>query len=116
MTVTLASMKAFRGGMFDTKDDAEVEEVIQAAQADCPIERWGDRTDRGVTLLAAHMLVMDWYENATIVSGAIALTGGRSSSGSGSGDMDLKETTYGRQWIRLRRLVIGTPAYLYGTD
>lgn len=108
--ITVAAMRAAFGGIVEPKDDIEIQEAIDDAVADCPIERWGDEQDRGVRLLAAHNLICNWQEAAAVVSGSIPLAGGTASSGSSSG-VDLESTTYGRQWIRLRKRIVGWPVY-----
>jgi hypothetical protein len=111
--ITVASMREAFGGIIETKDDIEIQEAINDANSDCASSRWGDDLDRGVRLLAAHYLIANWQEAAAVVSSSIPLAGGTASSSGGSGTSDLESTTYGRQWVRLRKRIVGYPVYDY---
>jgi hypothetical protein len=110
---TIASMRAAYGGIIETKDDIEIQEAINDALSDCASSRWGDELDRGVRLLAVHFLIANWQEEAAVVSSSIPLAGGSASGGFGGGASDLESTTYGRQWIRLRKRIVGYPIFDY---
>ena len=99
---------------FAVKTSAEISSALVSAMQDCPFDRWGDYTDRGVMLKMAHLLTVDWYETGAILSTAIPLAGGQpahpaSGTGGEHGDGDLDLTTWGRQFKILRKQITGTP-------
>jgi hypothetical protein len=94
---------------FASKTIAEVELAIVFAIQDCPQDRWGDYTDRGVMLKAAHILTMEWYDTAEVTGAAVPLAGGQPARSPVTGGDDLDLTTWGRQFKMLRTQVAGAP-------
>lgn len=97
---------------FAIKAIAEVELAVAFAVQDCPFDRWGEYTDRGVMLRTAHLLAMDWFETSAISGAAVPLAGGqpaRAPGGSSGDDGDLDLTTWGRQFKMLRTQVASAP-------
>ncbi len=117
MPVSVGDIQSAYDGLFAEKDPGEIEFCLSFASRMCPPQRWGTDTDRGIQLLTSHLLMQEWYEEARLASAAVPIAGGNASAspnGGGDWQSQLSETVYGRQFLWLRRQVIGVSGRVIG--
>lgn len=117
-TVTVDQVKKMSiDGSFEDVPEHIITDIIPEADSLVAEESWGDDYDRGVKLMAAHM-VEDALAGATSAAGPLASerAGGLAHSfqqikadGLGGLDAWLAKTTYGRRFMHLRETLEISP-------
>ena len=74
----------------------------------CPA-KWGKRRVRGIMLLTAHWIELNWEQTAHAASQATQIAAGRAIKVTGNFENDLTLTNYGRQWSNLRNQIPAIP-------
>jgi hypothetical protein len=91
--------------MFESVDAMFITHALETSEMFCPLSVWGDKQVKGIMLYAAHLLAMDWLQQAEIAAAATSIASGQSSRSQTSAQDDLDLTTYGRQFKLLRKTI-----------
>lgn len=101
-------------GEFDSLTDSEINRTITRAASTVEDTQWNDLRDQGVTALTAHLLAIGLRSSShprgsvsSESAGGIARSFGASPSLASDGDYG--STTFGVEYLRLRRLLPLTP-------
>jgi hypothetical protein len=91
---------------FKSLDISKVQAALDQALNYCPADVWRERRNHAIALVAAHSLAMRWLQIGAIASSAVQNAKGKSESNRMDSDSWLTGTTYGQEFIQLRKSII----------
>ena len=109
--VTAAQVKAF-AAEFATVSDAKVDLYISYAGLFLAENKWKNRYTFGVILMACHLLSLSGRTGAAGALSSERVGDLSVSYSSSAGDDELRTTSYGEQYISLRKTITTTPIVL----
>lgn len=96
---------------FASLDIDLVSAALEQAKSYCPLDVWLDKQSQAIALVAAHSLAMRWLQIGEIAATSVAnAKGGKPQSNSG-GDW-FEGTSWGREFLQLRKSIIVSGFYL----
>lgn len=90
---------------FKSLPESKVQAALEEASDFCPIDKWGEKYNRAVALIAAHILAMRWLQVGSIAASAVQNAKGRDSSNRMDSDTWLTGTVWGQQFLQLRKSI-----------
>jgi hypothetical protein len=120
--ICASDIKTRYPGAFDTVDNDFIELLIEEAEEEISAAVWGSNYDRGLRLLTAHKIytspaVSGGSGGGSVYSGPItskrigdvSITYGQAQGAAQTSSKDLSSSSYGIEFLELRRLVQGGP-------
>lgn len=91
---------------FQSLSENKIQAAINEAIDFCPIETWGSKQNRAVSLVTAHILAMRWLQVGGIAAAAVQNAKGKEGNNRMVGDDWFSGTTWGQQFLQLRHSLI----------
>lgn len=88
---------------FQILEESKIQGAINEAIAFCPFDVWGCNHNQALSLIAAHILTMRWLQVGAIAASAVQNAKGRDGSNRMDSDSWLTGSTWGQQYLQLRR-------------
>jgi Protein of unknown function (DUF4054) len=93
---------------FKSLSESKVQTAIDEARDFCLQGRWGDKYNRAIALLAAHILAMRWLQVGAIAASSVQNAKGRDGVNRMDSDAWLTGTVWGQQFLHLRKSIVVT--------
>jgi hypothetical protein len=97
---------------FASLDIEQVSAALKQAESYCPADLWREKQSQAIALVAAHSLAMRWLQIGAIASSSVQNAKGKSDSGRFGADSWLQGTTWGQEFLQLRKSIIVTGFFL----
>ena len=82
----------------------KVQAVIDYAERNyCSAKSWGGKQRDGIMLVAAHALTMQVMQTSEMIGSTVSVARGQGGRSGSPADNDFQLTTYGRQYLALRK-------------